>query len=633
MLWVQKNEGVNVLEQEAKHLLSRSAERLLISPERADALLIDYARDLDSLVRALMPLQIEAIEQAIVAGGGETVCLFAPRASYSTPLLNLADALQKSGVPHLLLSGDATAERLLANSNAYYCGRSYFRQIRPPAIFITPNLTELLPRSAISVYAIHDILDTPVGDEETFCRLGSCFDYFLVPSKPAMAMLQQIFARHPGWRMPVLIPSGYLRLDRNLALMKARGKQAKDRIVYAPTVLAAPDWRPFCTAYGMAEAIVRSLRDTFPDDTIVFRPHPHSVAAPEIQAAINALHGLPRVEIDLDPAEYIENYARAKLLVTDISGTAYTFAFTTLAPVLFVSPHEDAFQNFGQGEFYRANRDRIGGVAATLAEIGPLARKLVETSDARAADIAALREDAIYSIGDVADRIAAALPMIGKRGVAPDWVAPVTSGGETGFAHQAFGATPAQHSVTVRLHDYAIVESGGRFLARRGGWAGRLLEDASALAAAITLGEVLEAPSLGSLHSLIDAAFRRDVQEKRLARMSADLAQMRQALTQQAGKPAGAAAPAAASSPPATPRPGKTNGGPPWPQPALIERGYCGHNLVGFKDKVFAIRIGYGPIDLANPEELKRIDAAGYLKVFASEAVARSALAQIFNER
>lgn len=63
-----------------------------------------------------------------------------------------------------------------------------------------------------------------------------------------------------------------------------------------------------------------------------------------------------------------------------------------------------------------------------------------------------------------------------------------------------------------------------------------------------------------------------------------------------------------------------------WAKPKLLERNYCGHNLVGFEGNVYAIRIGYGPVDLSDPEQRKRVDDAGFLSVFASEAAAREQL-------
>ena len=617
----------NMHEQEARLLLSRLADRLMISQDRIETVLGDHSRDFDSLVRALLPLQLAEMEGRIAAGGGETVCLFAPRASYSTPLLDLAAALEHAKIPHLLLSGDIAAKKLLARSNGFYCGRSHYRRINQPAVFVTPNLTDLLPRDQIKVHVIHDILDTPIGDEEEFCRLGSCFDYFLVPSKPAMAMLLQIFERHSSWRAPVLVPMGYLRLDQNLAWMRARGLSKKDRIVYAPTVMATPEWRPFCTAYTHAVDIVQSLLRAFPDDIVVFRPHPHSVEAPEVRAAIQSLQGVARVEIDLDAADYMKNYARAKLLVTDISGTAYTFAFTTLAPVLFVSPNEGDFLAFDQGPFYREKRGEIGAVATDMSVIGVQARKLVEQETERAKTIAMLRDEVIYHIGDVSARIVAALPTMRMRGREKDWILLGEGGGAVGHSEAVLGAVPAQQSVAVRLHDFIIVEWRGRFLARKFALPEALLLDEAALAAAVAIGEVLEAGSLGAVQGLVDAAYRRDGLERKLLRQAREMAAVSTSQAQ-AQAQASTARAAAVPSPSPSPSPPSPLGGAFWPQPKLLERGFHGHNLVGFENQVFAIRIGYGPVDIGNPEDRRRILEAGYLRVFCSEAQARLALSR-----
>ena len=50
--------------------------------------------------------------------------------------------------------------------------------------------------------------------------------------------------------------------------------------------------------------------------------------------------GYPNIKLDDCGSHYRELYARTALMVSDLSSTAYTFAFSTCRPVLFYSPNE-----------------------------------------------------------------------------------------------------------------------------------------------------------------------------------------------------------------------------------------------------------------------------------------------------
>ncbi len=44
-------------------------------------------------------------------------------------------------------------------------------------------------------------------------------------------------------------------------------------------------------------------------------------------------------------ADYLSNYGNSCCLITDMSGTAYTYAFFTLKPVIFYSKNETKLKN------------------------------------------------------------------------------------------------------------------------------------------------------------------------------------------------------------------------------------------------------------------------------------------------
>ena len=68
------------------------------------------------------------------------------------------------------------------------------------------------------------------------------------------------------------------------------------------------------------------------------------------------------VRFSFDESEnYFNTYSRSKLMITDISGTAYTFAFLVLSPVIFLSLNEKKIveNEYANYNFY-LDRNKIG---------------------------------------------------------------------------------------------------------------------------------------------------------------------------------------------------------------------------------------------------------------------------------
>ena len=57
---------------------------------------------------------------------------------------------------------------------------------------------------------------------------------------------------------------------------------------------------------------------------------------------------------------YLDNYFRSTCMITDLSGTSYTFAFLTLRPVIFFSPNEKIIQSEYENLNHFKNRKNKG---------------------------------------------------------------------------------------------------------------------------------------------------------------------------------------------------------------------------------------------------------------------------------
>ena len=72
------------------------------------------------------------------------------------------------------------------------------------------------------------------------------------------------------------------------------------------------------------------------------------------------------VEADLS-ISYLNSYSKARFLVTDFSGTAYTFAFSTLRPVIFYSKNEEnLIKTKYKNLLYFRDRQQIGYISKNI---------------------------------------------------------------------------------------------------------------------------------------------------------------------------------------------------------------------------------------------------------------------------
>ena len=80
----------------------------------------------------------------------------------------------------------------------------------------------------------------------------------------------------------------------------------------------------------------------------------------------NSYNFLCNFSVDLSTS-YLKSYSEAKLLITDFSGTAYTFAYSTLKPVIFFSKNENKFRKNKDSKLsYFKDRNKIGLISTNI---------------------------------------------------------------------------------------------------------------------------------------------------------------------------------------------------------------------------------------------------------------------------
>jgi hypothetical protein len=194
-----------------------------------------------------------------------------------------------------------------------------------------------------------------------------------------------------------LIKGGYPKLDlqiRKYSRVNTENRSGKT-ILYAPThrVSGVNDDR--ISLGGFAKDIIATLlRANF---NVIFRPHPVSFTDADreiIDDIEKEFSGNQKYSLDMS-SDYMQSYSCADILLTDISGTAFTYAFTYLRPVIFFLPAEKS--SFQESQFH-ADCLEIGSCVYDISDLSASCSNLIENGGAEDR-ILNFRSHFIYNLG------------------------------------------------------------------------------------------------------------------------------------------------------------------------------------------------------------------------------------------
>jgi hypothetical protein len=116
------------------------------------------------------------------------------------------------------------------------------------------------------------------------------------------------------------------------------------------------------------------------------------------------------------------NYSKSALMITDMSGTAYTYAFTTLRPVVFFSYNErELLKRYGELRYLK-DRAKVGYVVENVEDMVNRAKLLLEQREAFSEGIRKYRDATIYNVGSAEDYFVDNFEYIAGGKKHPDWV-------------------------------------------------------------------------------------------------------------------------------------------------------------------------------------------------------------------
>jgi hypothetical protein len=417
---------------------TRSARNLAHVVERFDDdeilalrdLLLDCDVSSGTLAEEIAGLQREHV-RCRLQPWRKTVALYYPTPTYREHIAGLAGPLREAGFNVVIALGVVCDDQFEQGPDVHFggtCGSlTLIESWDFVDLVVSPVLATELPGQAHRVYVLHDIHDSPLGDAAAVQEIATnlqAYDYVFAPSAAVVDVFKQVIPMADtgaaGRRQVTIVPGGYMKLDRFMREFEARRVDAKS-LVYAPTV----------TGYGFDDIgslvpsgrdIVAALLEAAPDHEVIFRPHPHTLQTDAVRQIVDEFRTNPRFTLDDDASSYVGTYARARLMVSDLSGTAFTYALATLRPVVFCSFNEPAVQRrFGELRYFR-DRDRVGYVVRDLERLRETVGGLVSGALEHRLDIAAYREEAVFNPGRTEACFLASMDHFIRGTADRDWV-------------------------------------------------------------------------------------------------------------------------------------------------------------------------------------------------------------------
>lgn len=200
-----------------------------------------------------------------------------------------------------------------------------------------------------------------------------------------------------------LVKWGYCLLDEMRKNYQALGHKSNTR----KTILIAPSWQPDNIVDSCLEEILESLCKA--DFYVTVRPHPQHVkhGSEQINHIRKKYESYSNIQIQTDFSSNSTVF-EADLLITDWSGIAYEYAYTTQKPVLFVNtPMKVMNPEYKKIDTIPINvllRDKIGLSVDVehVSEIGELSRKLLSEAGEYYDSIGEFVNEYVYNLGNSA---------------------------------------------------------------------------------------------------------------------------------------------------------------------------------------------------------------------------------------
>ena len=222
-------------------------------------------------------------------------------------------------------------------------------------MFISNYVCDYFPLTKLKSYIHHDIYDTPLSnlsEEKKLKNRLNKYDHILIPSNNSKTIFEKLKLKKNMEYFEI----GYHKLNFLKKKNKKRKTKNYDTIILAPTNFNSfPKLSMYNKIYKIINLLLAKKKYN-----VVFRPHPSNLNSNIVDRIENKFSKYKNFNIDKSK-NYLNTYSNSFLMITDLSGTAYTYSFLTLNPVLFFSISEDVLKKNSYNSLnYFKDRKKIG---------------------------------------------------------------------------------------------------------------------------------------------------------------------------------------------------------------------------------------------------------------------------------
>ena len=400
--------------------------------EYVEHLLVTHPAGLDdgrNASEALAKYLSQKIKQDIDASQ-KTLAVYYPSSAYRMNLGSgqMYDKIRQQGYNVIFLFGVICNDEFEKRECSYYAGHDIVNFLDFVDVFAIPTVMLGLPKRAKKVLFVHDIYDSPLGPEGLpresadgeYPRESAFLDELDYVFLPCTAVMRRNRIRPLVRSKPLCrIPGGYIKLDHNIRYFE-NNTLPVDSIIYAPTITTG-DFARYVSVPEYGRRIVEALLEGFADYKIIFRPHPHTLQTEDVTNIAEHFSRDKRFVFDSNASFYNDNYCRSAAMVTDMSGTAFTYAFMTLRPVVFFSHREqDVAKAFNNVKYFE-DRERIGYIATNIAELKEQVALALKNTERFARSCRRFRDETVFNLGRAEDYFAENFHCIAEGAKHKDW--------------------------------------------------------------------------------------------------------------------------------------------------------------------------------------------------------------------
>lgn len=311
------------------------------------------------------------------------IMFYFPVKIYQDNLFDVINVLKKRN-DILLIYNDASKKEIEQHKNSFFVDFDLLKFIpfnnfflRDINIFLTSYVAYVFPPNSKNIYISHDIYDAPMVnkslEKKIFLRINK-LDYIFLSSKISSQYFKAQFKKYKIPSKTKLINTGYLKLD-NIKKKLGKNKNKNKKILIAPGYSYA--FKKY-NMYQHLEKIIENLLSKT-NEKIIYRPHPLDLTNKGDLKTINKIlykfkknHNF---SFDLS-VSYFNSFKNSKLLITDLSSTAFTYAFATEQPVIFFSKNENRLKSdYFSKLYYFKDRKKIGAVVENVSKLLNIIRK------------------------------------------------------------------------------------------------------------------------------------------------------------------------------------------------------------------------------------------------------------------